>query len=929
MRFSQQNLGVALLGALSVFVGSEQVNAQQRAIINPSFEQFAPGYTPPANFEFTSDENIVGWNSTGPGPVGTTGGFIELWRNDNIDVPSDDGDYFVELNGESAVRLAQEVCLIEGEDLTWAYSHRARAGADGAPQQVRFDAQALVGSDRQVFDTSSLPEPRTNEDGTWAQRSGSTVFNAPTGIYDVGFESLTGSNRGNFLDNISFVPAPLAEFAAATSQGSELTGANLPEILISGVVGETSTITLVITGNTATAGVDFTIDNTTITVPPGTYDGSSAASRFAIPITIINDAVVEGDETIDVSIQSITSAGAPSTRLKVGDIQCAGPAQSTSTYTIVDASPEIEIETSNGDVVIADGGTDVQGSQTPGTPQTITYTISNTGEDTLTIGGTPTISGETNIDGPVIVSAPGSLSLTPGQTTTFTVTFTTLAEGQFGFDIDVASNDADESPYDIAVSGVDIDVIEDILTDDLTQTTMILSGHVSTISRRAADRLRVNSGQVCGNEINELLRARPVQFATDSYFIDARNDALLDRITQILNECDSSRFLIEGHTDSDASDSYNLTLSQNRVNQVRAALIRRGIADQRLQTRGYGERRPIATNATEQGKALNRRVAFVLLDGSDAPVAQSCDAGGAPRGYLEGGGTNQGARLTGNFASQADSCATGTHTETWGDLDITHDADRGTLGVASFGMSRDRQANGILRGRFIEGYLSKNDVETDNATGTITGFGIHGGLYASRGTAGGLILSYYGSAAVGQHSFELDVGADVDGNYTYAGVFAGGSVGGESDWGTLSVKPRVGVDVAYAEAIGSEISVANVELSIDPATYARAFVELGLSQDTRNGVLDFAPRAFCETDDDVDAEPCGFGAAFAYETHADTHGAQWRFGVDYEAVDDRQSASVRAARSRRIFDNRGVTRSTVSATDTGALQAGQTVTFAW
>ena len=70
---------------------------------------------------------------------------------------------------------------------------------------------------------------------------------------------------------------------------------------------------------------------------------------------------------------------------------------------------------------------------------------------------------------------------------------------------------------------------------------------------------------------------------------------------------------IEGHTDSNASDSYNLKLSQRRVDAVKQILIGKfGIESSRLNAIGYGESRPIATNATAEGRQQNRRVVAVF-----------------------------------------------------------------------------------------------------------------------------------------------------------------------------------------------------------------------------------------------------------------------------------------------------------------------------
>lgn len=469
--------------------------------------------------------------------------------------------------------------------------------------------------------------------------------------------------------------------------------------------------------------------------------------------------------------------------------------------------------------------------------------------------------------------------------------------------------------------------VEDVLDDDLVRTTTLLSRSVSNISHRAADRLHTSDGAVCGQQINELLQASPVQFASASFVVGASNDPLLREVAQILQECADSDFTIAGHTDSDGGEEYNQILSFNRVNAVRAALGRLGVSADRLQTHGFGENSPIATNATEAGNAANRRVEFIVLDEVDATV-QACDAGGQLSGNLNGGANDQDGNLTGNFGSNGYNCATGVRTETWGDLSVSHEEDRGTTGMATFGISKETQANNMLRGRFIEGYLSRDNVETENADGTITGAGLHAGLYRAQGLEGGLALSYYGSLAVGYHHFELDVGTQVDGNYTFAGLFAGAALGGERAIGSVIIKPSVGVDLAYSEAIGSEISVPGT-LDIDPANLARGFVELGLEQTTDTGAIAFAPPAFCESNQDDASEACGFGVAFAYMSAADVAGASWDIALDYEQIDATQTASFSVARSQQIFDGLGVSRSSFGASAQGALQAEQTFKFTW
>jgi outer membrane protein OmpA-like peptidoglycan-associated protein len=69
---------------------------------------------------------------------------------------------------------------------------------------------------------------------------------------------------------------------------------------------------------------------------------------------------------------------------------------------------------------------------------------------------------------------------------------------------------------------------------------------------------------------------------------------------------------VEGYTDSQGSDTYNLDLSQRRADAVRDYLVHRGYDSSRVQAHGIGEGRPIADNATAEGRANNRRVEIVL-----------------------------------------------------------------------------------------------------------------------------------------------------------------------------------------------------------------------------------------------------------------------------------------------------------------------------
>jgi outer membrane protein OmpA-like peptidoglycan-associated protein len=66
--------------------------------------------------------------------------------------------------------------------------------------------------------------------------------------------------------------------------------------------------------------------------------------------------------------------------------------------------------------------------------------------------------------------------------------------------------------------------------------------------------------------------------------------------------------MVEGHTDSTGSDTYNQQLSERRANSVKNMLVQRGVQDYRINTIGYGMSRPLVSNATPEGRQMNRRV---------------------------------------------------------------------------------------------------------------------------------------------------------------------------------------------------------------------------------------------------------------------------------------------------------------------------------
>ncbi|WP_111411766.1 OmpA family protein [Billgrantia lactosivorans] len=105
-----------------------------------------------------------------------------------------------------------------------------------------------------------------------------------------------------------------------------------------------------------------------------------------------------------------------------------------------------------------------------------------------------------------------------------------------------------------------------------------------------------------------------VTFAFDSAEIRPGAHQTLDEVATTLRDNPDLRVRIEGHTDSVGSAEYNQDLSQRRADSVRDFLVSRGIEENRMTTRGFGEEQPVATNETDEGRAQNRRVEILNWD---------------------------------------------------------------------------------------------------------------------------------------------------------------------------------------------------------------------------------------------------------------------------------------------------------------------------
>ncbi len=103
-----------------------------------------------------------------------------------------------------------------------------------------------------------------------------------------------------------------------------------------------------------------------------------------------------------------------------------------------------------------------------------------------------------------------------------------------------------------------------------------------------------------------------ITFETGSFTINPGFDNVLLSVSKVLNKYKKTYIDIAGHTDSVGSHAYNQNLSMQRAGSVSTNLVNHGVMPERMLINGYGETQPIASNASAEGRAQNRRVSLTL-----------------------------------------------------------------------------------------------------------------------------------------------------------------------------------------------------------------------------------------------------------------------------------------------------------------------------
>lgn len=391
----------------------------QRTFLNLGFETPDLGTAACVGY-FVGPQQVTGWNTTqssqtargcGVTPNPATGSVLELWANSFIATPARTGKQHAELNAFEASRVYQNICLTNGEVINWRLSHRGRnsatdpdvmdfgLNASGSTSAAITSVVARIGTTNNGSDRvntggspSSASQGSLTIGGTvngWRDYSGTFTYAGATGVRQVGFAAVSSSGgiaQGNFLDEIQVTLTPYLEFDPTSFSVREGQAGTLPQLHVIGTVPAPGiTVPIQITGGTATVGSDYTVNNGTnttvnVVIPAGTYDNQ----LFPIPITIVNDTLIENNETI-----TFTASPNPSSYTLSSTSSCNATPQTQATLTIVDNDVDVLTTKTVSNATPTPGGT---------TQFTVRY-ANNTAQPT--VGDTTAHNAVVNLSDPV------------------------------------------------------------------------------------------------------------------------------------------------------------------------------------------------------------------------------------------------------------------------------------------------------------------------------------------------------------------------------------------------------------------------------------------------------------------------------------------------------------------------------------------------
>jgi OmpA-OmpF porin, OOP family len=119
---------------------------------------------------------------------------------------------------------------------------------------------------------------------------------------------------------------------------------------------------------------------------------------------------------------------------------------------------------------------------------------------------------------------------------------------------------------------------------------------------------------VCQQLFSELLAKGTIRFESGRSSLDPDSSGLLDHLTEVALRCPTTNVEVAGHTDTDGDNAANRALSEKRAQAVVDYLVKAGLPAARFTTAGYGSGQPVMANDTDEGKARNRRIEFLVKE---------------------------------------------------------------------------------------------------------------------------------------------------------------------------------------------------------------------------------------------------------------------------------------------------------------------------
>ena len=163
----------------------------------------------------------------------------------------------------------------------------------------------------------------------------------------------------------------------------------------------------------------------------------------------------------------------------------------------------------------------------------------------------------------------------------------------------------------LTVRGTQVDLSGKVLSQEEIQPTTSLFQSLVQQPYRFAAQLSVNHAEQA--VIDNALKNRIIEFESGSAVLLPAGTQILDEMVVALNKVQGKNVKIIGHTDSQGNPVKNKELSQQRAEAVKQYLISKNIAATRLSTDGLGADKPVADNATPEGRKKNRRIEFEVL----------------------------------------------------------------------------------------------------------------------------------------------------------------------------------------------------------------------------------------------------------------------------------------------------------------------------